>query len=235
MPAVGPALGALIMNKVDANMKAIAGFSPLSQKNPSYFIAKCMAIGNGIALGAPTISFVTKDTGQAGAPPIPGTGTGVGIIVDSDWYTKELYTRLRASAIEDFGSTTHGPYPPPPDDSGKYLEAMCKGISEAVKQHFATAWILTSAHPIVYAGIGNIGNGDFAGVVPTKISTLIQTQAPQLRGRFWPKFCKIVGEVHSQAIMQHSTSKVTIVGVCVPSPGQVCGLPIPGTGTGVAA
>lgn len=159
MPAIGPALGALIMNKVDQNMKKISGHSPLSQKNPSFFIAKCMAIGNGIATGVPVISFITKDSGQSGVPPIPGTGTGIGIKVDSDWYTKELYTKLRKTVLEKYGYTSHDPYPPSDDNSGKYLEAMCKGIAEAVKEHYATAWVLTSAHPLVYMGTGLIGNG----------------------------------------------------------------------------
>lgn len=194
-----------------------------------------MAIGNGIATGVPVISFITKDSGQSGVPPIPGTGTGIGIKVDSDWYTKELYTKLRKTVLEKYGYTSHDPYPPSDDNSGKYLEAMCKGIAEAVKEHYATAWVLTSAHPLVYMGTGLIGNGDLTGVSPSAISPLIQSAAPQFKGEFWPIFCKTVAEVHAEAITKHSTAEVTIIGICIPSPGQVCGLPISGSGSGVAA
>lgn len=237
MPAIGPVLGAMILQKFNSKVGKLADFAgPLSTPGAAHTTAFCMAIGSGIALGAPVIPFTTSDSGLAGAPPIPGVGTGVGIKVDASWFKKELYETIRKAVQAQYGQTMSVPYPPGPDDAGKYLEALCDSIADSVKEHFATAWILTSAHPIVYMGTGTIAEGKFTGVVPSAVSGAITgAGALYFTKGFGPGMAKAIGEVYSKAIMQHSTGMVTITGICVPSPAQVCGLPIPGTGTGVAA
>lgn len=235
MPAIAGVLGSMIQQKVDANIRAAFGHGPMQMPNPSFFVMMCKADGTGIVNGAPSIPFKTTDTGNAGTPPIPGAGTGTGIKVDADWFEKELYTRIRAKAIAKYGRTSHEAYPPPKGTSGEYLQAICKGITMAVKEHFATAWILTSVHPIVYAGTGKINQGDFLVVPGAAVGGLIYSSAPPLRGEFWTTMAQVTGEVYAEAIMRHSTSQVSITGVCVPGPTQLCNLPIPGTGTGTAA
>jgi hypothetical protein len=238
MPAVGPVLGTLILQKFNSKVGQLGNFAgPLSTPGAAHTTAFCMAIGNGIALGAPTIPFTTTDSGVAGAPPIPGVGSGVGIKVDAAWFKKDLYENIRQKVIAKYGQTMAVPYPPAgPDDAGKFLEALCDSIADSVKEHFATAWILTSAHPIVYLGSGTISEGHFSGVAPTAVSGAITgAGALYFTKGFGPDLAKAIGESYSKAIMQHSTGNVTITGVCVPSPTQICGLPIPGTGTGTAA
>lgn len=240
MPAIASTLSNLVKTNVDSKFSSVSGVSPLAQSNPSYFIEMCTAIGTGIANGTTVINFTTSDTGLGGTPPVPGNGTGVGIIVDDAYFTQKLYTELRNSSISSFGSTTHDPYPPGPNNiSGKYLKALCEGISISVKTHFQTAWTLTSAHPLVYSGVGNISNGSFSGLTATNIEQLILAAGPSLQGVFWPKVAKKVAEVYVDTIHNHSTATVTIIGVCVPlvppAGFQICGVPAVGAGTGVAS
>ena len=235
MPVIPTVLSALIQTNIDANLSAVNGQGPLAQKNPAFFIEMCTAIGTGIATGGPVIMFTSSDTGVMGAPPIPGAGAGVGIVVDGSFFKQDLYTRIRGYIIADFGKTTHDPYPPGPKNSGQNLLAICKGISDAVVSNFATAWILTSVDPTIYMGSGTISNGHFSGLVPTAISGLIMSSAPNFQGKFWPSLAQGIAESYVAAIEQHSTGSVTLVGVCVPGPSQVCALPSSGTGTGTAA
>lgn len=236
MPVIPAALSALIEIDIDSEMaKAYNGVHPLAQKDPSYFIAMCTAIGTGIALGGPVISFTTSDSGVMGAPPVPGVGTGVGIVVDSDFFIKDLYTRIRGYIIADFGKTSHDAYPPGAKNSGQYLLAMCTGIGKAIKTNFATAWILTSAHPLIYIGSGTISNGNFFGITAPAIKSAIVAAGPLMKGPFWPRTAQAISESYVEMITQHSTGSVTIVGICVPSLVQVCGIGSSGVGTGAAA
>jgi hypothetical protein len=235
MPAVGPALAALVQTKMDTYMSAVSGHSPLAQSNPSYFIAMCTAIGTGIATGSPVISFTTSDSGVTSAPPIPGAGTGVGIVVDDAFFKEQIYTNLRNNVIAQFGSTSHDAYPPGSGNSGEFVAAMAQAIAEAVKEHYQTAWTLTSSHPTIYAGSGTIGEGSFSGLVPAAVASAIQSAAPTLAGPFWPQTCQAIAQAYVDTIHTKSTGTVSIIGVCVPSPSQVCGLPGSGSGSGVAA
>ena len=135
MPAIGPVLGALILQKFNKKVGQLADFAgPLSTPGAAHTTAFCMAIGNGIVLGAPVIMFTTSDSGVAGTPPIPGAGTGVGIKVDAAWFKKELYETIRKAVQAKYGSTLAAPYPPGADDAGKFLEALCDSIADSVKE-----------------------------------------------------------------------------------------------------
>lgn len=241
MPAIPSVLANLVKTNVDTKLSAVTGTSPLSQVNPAFFIEMCTAIGTGIASGSTVINFTTSDTGLGGNPPVPGVGAGVGIIVDDVYFTQKLYTELRNESIASFGSTSHDPFPPGPTNmSGKCLKAMCEGIAISVKTHFQTAWTLTSNHPEVYLGTGNVTNGNFSGLVAASIEALILANSPSLQGIFWPKIAKIVSEVYVDTIHNHSTATVTITGICIPlvppAGSQICEIEnTSGSGIGVAA
>lgn len=243
MPVVGPVLGNLIKTKMDSYMNSVSGKSPLSQDNPSYFIAMCTAIGTGIATGSPALTFTTSDSGFKGGPPptasvppyIPGTGSGVGITVDDAFFKEKIYTTIRSSIISEFGDTSHEPYPPSGSNSGQFLLAIAKAVSESVKEHFLTAWTLTSTHPTVYSGSGTIGNGNFSGLVPAAVKSAIQSAAPTLQGPMWPKFCEGIAQAYVDTIHTKSTGNVTIIGVCVPNTSLVCNIPASGSGSGAAS
>lgn len=240
MSSVTATLSKLIQDKINANMKAIGGYDgPLSQKNPSYFIAFCNAIATGISDGSKVINFTTADAGFGGLPSVPGVSAGVGIKVDKAWFDEFLYTEMRKQSAAQFGSTLHGPYSPPKGDTGEYLHAVTKGVADSVAEHFLTAYNLTGAHPLVYAGTGLINEGHFFGLDPDKIAGLMFAAAPQLRGLFWPTITKAIAKIYVQTIHQHSTAKVIIAGVCVPmtppaGPLQVCAINMVGVGTGTA-
>jgi hypothetical protein len=235
MPVVGSVLTNLIQTNVDSRMGAIAGHHPLQQKTPLFYIEMCQAIGNGIAMGGPSVSFTSSDVGFTGAPPVPGVGAGVGIVTDPTFFIEDLYTRVRNYVIDDFGRTMHDPYPPTPGNSGEYLQALCQGINDSFISYYTTAWILTSVDPLIYAGTGTINNGDFTGLVAPTIQTQIISGAPNFLGRFWPRLAQAISESYVALIEQHSTGTLTISGVCVPSLVQVCSLPGTGIGTGTAA
>lgn len=234
MPASGSALAALVQSDVDTRMAAVRGIHPLGQKNPSYFIAMCQAIGLGIINGGPVIAFITSDSGNQGVPPVPGVGAGVGIITDPTFFIQDMYTRVRGYIMADFGKTSHDPFPPGPTNSGQFLLALATGINDAIMTYYPTAWTLVSAHPQIYSGTGTISNGQFSGLSPSAIGSLIQSGAPTLKGKFWPRLAQAVAESYVALITQHSTGMVTITGVCVPGPSQVCGIGGSGTGTGTA-
>ncbi len=235
MPVVGSVLANLIQTNVDSRMAAIAGRHPLAQENPAFYIEMCQAIGLGIALGAPTVEFTSSDVGFTAAPPIPGVGAGVGIVTDPTFFIEDLYTRTRNYVIADFGSTKHDPYPPEPGNSGEYLKALCEGINDSFLSYYPTAWILTSVDPLIYAGSGTINNGDFTGLVAPTIQTQIMSGAPNFLGKFWPRLAQAISESYVALIEQNSTGTLTITGICVTSPAQICNLPGVGTGTGTAA
>lgn len=234
MPLIPSALSSLIQSNVNTNMKAAINFEPLSSKNPAYFIEMCTAIGTGIATGSPVISFTTSDSGFTGIPPIPGVGSGLGIVMNGSFFVQDLYTRIRDYTIADFGVTMHDAYPPRVGNSGQVLLAICKGISDAVVAQFATAWTLTSAHPLIYAGSGTISDGSFTGLIAPTIQNLITTGAPDFKGKFWPRLTQAVSESYVAAVEQHSAGTVTIIGICVVAPTQLCAIPSVGTGAGTA-
>lgn len=234
MPASGAALAALVQSDVNSRMTAVEGYSPLAQKNPSYFIEMCTAIGTGIISGGPTITFTTQDTGNEGAPPVTGTGTGVGIMPDGSFLVPDLYTRIRGYILAEFGKTSHDTYPPRPKNSGQFLLALCEGINDAILTYYPTAWTLASTHPQIYSGTGQITDGNFGGLSAPAIQGAIISGAPNFIGRFWPKLAQAISESYVALIEQHATGMVTITGTCVPSPSQVCGIGGSGSGTGTA-
>lgn len=234
MPAIGPVLTQLIMTKMSSNMKAISGTDPMGQKNPAFFIAFCTAIGNGIALSTKALQFTTQDKGGAGAPPVPGVGVGVGITIDDQHFSKAIYTKARDNVKKQYKKTAHGPWPGN-KGSGRFLKAMSDAIAQGVKEHYATSWVLTSTHLQVYAGAGIIGPGSIKGVVAAATQGQIMQFGSSLAGPGFALFAKAIAEAYEETITQKASGKVQITGICVPSLTQVCGLPLSGTGIGVAS
>lgn len=235
MPANGGLMGQMMVTKVDANMRAINGKGPLALlSDQSYYREFLTAVAKGFADGTININFTTTDTGQIGTPAVAGVGTGTGIKVDSEYLTQTLYTAIR-NRTQAFGKTLHDQYPPSAGNSGKYLEALCRGIAEAVRDHYIAAWILNSTHSQVYAGSGQIPNGGFSGLSPERIKGLILQYSPRLKGAFWPIMAEEIARGYVKAIHERSTGQVSITGTCTPGPGQLCGLGGSGSGTGVAS
>lgn len=231
------ALGNLIIQTVNQNMQAIDNRGPLAQKDPSYYEQLCNAIAIGLTQGTTGTTFTTDDSGFVGEPAIPATGMGVGIIVDSGYFTQQLYTQFRNAIISKYGKTTHDPYMPGPQNSGRYLAALMGGISQAVTNMWSTGWQLTSVNPMVYSGTGQILDGDFTVIMaPSAIANLILDNAPKLsKSYFWPQMAQIIAQVYVDTIQNHSTGQVQIIGVCVPGISQVCGVPGTGQGTGIVS
>jgi hypothetical protein len=101
-------LSELLKEKLDCKFKRVRTYAgPLAQKKPQYFHNFCEGIGKGIVLGSPSIQFTTLDAGFGGAPPIPGVGKGIGIIMDVDWFTENLYKELRSRIMSGHGKTVH--------------------------------------------------------------------------------------------------------------------------------
>lgn len=218
-------------------MMAISGYAPLSQTNPSYFIQMCSAIGNGIGTNSTSLSIITSDTGFTGVPPITGSGSGTGIIVDQSYFTQDLYTKIRQKVLDVFGNTSHQVFPPTGTNSGRYLLALCEAISESVTEHYATAWSLTASHPNVYSGTATVNNGNISGLSSSPVQSTIISLAPSLQGPFWPVIAEEIAKSYVDAIHNHSTATLTISGVCVPSPPptvQLCNIPSSGSGSGSA-
>jgi hypothetical protein len=238
MPIVPAVLGQLIQQKVDANVRASANVQgydgPLSQQNPTYFIQMCQAIATGMAQGTPVITFTSTDSGLMGAPPIPGVGSGLGIVVDVQQTSQLMYTQVREAGLELFGKTENDPWPPAPDNSGRFLKALTDGIAQAMQEHFATCWILASVDPTIYAGSGFVNPGQFSGVVPSQVASAILQATPQLATPGWTQFVTALSTAYAESIMQLDTASLTIIGACVPSLTQVCGIPSVGVGTGSA-
>lgn len=241
MPAIPSVLSALVTQQIDASMaQAGTGIQnyqgPLAQENPSFFVLMCTALGTGIATGTPTIPFTSQDTGFMGIPPIPGVGSGIGVIVNAPQMSQLMYTMVREAVIAQFGETEHDPWPPASDNlTGQFLKALTDGLSGAIKTHYATCWTLVSADPTIYAGQGAINPGQFTGLIPTQVAQQITAvSGPLNAGKFWPNMVVAISEAYCQAIMQYATGSVTIIGVCVPSVTQVCGIPSAGIGIGAA-
>lgn len=253
----GDVLAQELISRMDQKFKALANYGgPLAQQDNSYYLEYCNAIGKGIVLGSPVIQFVTKDTGFMGAPFRVGTGVGLGIIVDKDYFTKKLYNEIRDRAIAEHGSTNHpawcdeydavnDPFNPLPADHcslqanqynpRNFLTAMCEAVSETVTEHYAAFRILASTHPTIYAGESEIEEGGYLGIDPNSVASSIQGLAPRMQGVFWPSICQAIGAAYTDAIHNHSTGTIIISGICIPSESQGCGVPSVGIGTGTAS
>lgn len=243
MPAVASALSGLIINTADQYKFAASaayrapkpGVHPLQQKRPEFFIEICTAIGTGVvnaSLGK--IQFTTADSGLSGQPPVPGTGLGTGIIFDAAYFRETAYPLIRGYILADFGKTRHDPYPPGTKNSGVFLDALLHAVGDMIAQHYATAWTLISAHPMIYQGTGTINDGMYFGLVATDVQAAIEAAASNLQGRFWPRLAQGIAEVYVDTVHNHSTGTVTITGSCTSSISQVCAVPSTGTGTGNA-
>lgn len=255
MAVNGELLAALVMSKMDQKFKTVRQYNgPLAQQNPAFFIEYCQAIGKGIIQGNPVINFATVDTGVRGTPLVAGAGMGLGVIVDTNAFTKLLYTEIRNQSIATYGKTAHpawcdewakkdDPTPPPAGHCSlennqynpyNFLTATCEAISEAVSEHYAQLRVLTSANPQVYMGTAVVPKGGFFGANPVAVGSAIQGLGPSMVGSFWPILCMAIGTAYSRAIMEESTGELVISGACIPNQSQTCGVPGSGTGTGTA-
>lgn len=238
MPIIPAELLQLIKSNLQANLSAVTGVDPMSQQDPSYFLELCAALAGGITEGIPTLQFTTKDSGYAGgAPPglpnqIPGAGTGSGFQVATAYLDKLMYTYV-LNYIKQLGESSHSAWPPAADNSGRGLQAITRGIAEAVGQHFSSCWTLTSVHPDVYAGTGLVDK--LVGLQPDFIASKIIEKAPRMQGPLWPLMARALALGLAEGLQEKTEGTVTIVGVCVPSPTVVCGIPNTGSGTGTAA
>lgn len=236
MPAIPELLIQMIIKNCAKHAMKLTGKDPRATKAAPYFIKFCTAVGKGIAEGTPVVQFTTKDTGVMGTPPIPGAGVGKGIKVDAEYMSKKMYALLRDEAVAK--GSKHGEWPPADDNGGKYLKAITDGIADGIKEHYKDSWILTSVHPTIYMGTGKIDpqNGSkFSGIQASLVESLILSYGPDMQGSMWPKLAKYVAQAYKDGIENKSTGEVTIIGVCVPSLSQVCGIPSNGNGTGVAS
>jgi hypothetical protein len=237
MAASNSVLSGLVKQYVHDNMAKLpyAGYGgPLDQGNPSYYVEFCTAIGSGIADGSKVITLKSEDKGKGGGPPIPGVGAGVGIFVDRNWFNKKLYDEIYAEILKQFGRTLHDPWFPKEGNSGQFLHAVTKGISDAIADHYTTAYKLIGKHPLVYQGVGLVKKGMYSGLSPSAIEGLIMGYAPRFKGVFWPIVAKVVARVYVEAIHMQSTGTLTITGSCKSSPSQVCGVNKTGFGNGTA-
>jgi hypothetical protein len=233
----------MIQTEVDGLMAAIQGTSkikfqgvhPLLQKNPAYYIQFCNAIGQGLINGGPVIEFTTNDTGLSASPLIPGTGLGIGIFIDKDFFRENAYTNARNAIIERFQRTYNDPYPPGPDNTGQFLDAICNGVATSVHDYYTTAWTLNSVHPQIYQGTGLITDGQFSGISSGAIASSIQSYLSGFQGEFYPELIQAIADAYVLTITTMATGTVTITGTCVPSISQVCAIPSTGHGTGVAS
>jgi hypothetical protein len=230
MPVIPPALLSLVKANIASAFRAA---NPKCNPTSAEFLQFCQAIAFGLAAGSPTIAFTTVDQGGWGGLivpvpiPAPGVGTGVGIIVDAADMDKRIYTAIYEKVKAKIPNSTHEPYPPSDKNTGKFLQAISKGVADAVKTHFATCWILTSVHPMVSLGTGKVQPGNFMGLVPAAVKSQIMGLAPGMAGEMWPDFAEGIAKGYCESIMQKATATVTITGVAGP--------PSSGTGTGAAA
>ena len=252
MASVAATLQPMIENEIDPRMVSYGssfefggmtvgarGYGgPLSQPNPIYFKHFCEAVAKGISDGSTVINFTTADLGLQGAPLVAGAGTGIGVIVDDLYMSEKMYTAIRTKILAAFpGSGLIPPWEPPNGSYGSFLKAITDGIAFAVKDHFATAYNLVSAHPQVYMGTGliNATSNKFFGLDQANIKSLIQAAGNLMQGPAWPVYCDGIAEGYVDGIHNKSTGTVVIAGVCIPSESQVCGIgPAPGIGTGTA-
>jgi hypothetical protein len=236
MPAVPTVLGELVKQKVREKFYAF-GTDPLAQRLNRYYINFTEAIGQGIAAGTPSVQFTTADTGFKGLPPVPGAGTGIGMQVDTLYMTEKIYTEIRNAVLKRW-RTNHDVWPPRENNSGRYLRALSEGIAEAVQEHYNTCWILTSVHPIIYAGTGVINpamGSNFSGIADSAVASQIQAFGTLMRGPFWPDLCQAIAKGYQDGIHNKTLGQVTIIGVCVITESQLCNIPGVGVGTGVAS
>jgi hypothetical protein len=252
MASVAATLKPMIENEIDPRMVSygssftFAGMTagargyggPLSQPNPVYFKHFCQAVATGISDGSTVINFTTADLGLQGAPSVAGAGTGVGVIVDDLYMSEKMYTAIRTKIMAAFPSSgLIPPWDPGVGSYGSFLKAITDGIAKAVKDHFATAYNLVSAHPLVYMGTGQINatSNKFSGLDQSNIKSLIQAAGTMMQGPAWPVYCDGIAEGYVDGIHNKSTGTVVIAGTCVPSMAQVCGIgPAPGVGSGTA-
>lgn len=238
MPIIAAALESKLKQKMADSFKVASKLppeewgGPMSGPAAPHFSKFCKAIAGGIATASTSMTFQTVDAGVGGMPPVPGTGVGKGLIVDVEFFTERIYTKLRNASLAQYGKTSHDPYPPHTGNSGEFLLGLAKSISESIAEHFSDAIVLNSNHAGVYIGSGKILT--CSGVPASKTASEIQS-AGSMPGSFFKTFCLALGEAYEETLAVKTTGKVVIMGVCAPGPTQLCGLPKSGSGVGTIA
>jgi|GEM_PF-5772233 len=212
MPINGVKLGILIRQKMIENISQLSGRGPAEQPNPEYFNNFCIGLGNGIAKETKMIVYKSFDVGAFN--PLGGSGVGVGksINFDSEYMVKIAYEKIRSEVIRKFGQTTHLPYPPPQNNSGRYLVAILKAIADSIKEVYFTDLILTSVHNPICIGTGTVKYGGFSGLISLNIKNSIISIIPSFNGEFWPNFAEILADSYVNTVHNRSTAKVIISG-----------------------
>lgn len=217
-----------------------AGWNQIGPRsNTSYYQDMTQAIGKGIAQSINVAGFTTLDDGLGGAPYVGGTGTGLGIMPDRETLTREIYVRIRQKSktfAQGLGTDTghpiwDRPYEIPPgyllpfsplDNNALFIFA--KGIAESVYECFSTQIILTSNHPFVYLGQGDVDT--YTNIDSSIISGKIFTNSSTLQGPMWPQICDAIGEALDFTLQNHTEAQVIITGTCNSGTSQVCAIPI---------
>jgi hypothetical protein len=229
--AINPvAFEAKVKELYTAKIVGLSGQNPFAQKNPSYLIEFIHSISNTLAMDCLQITCVTVDAGIGAAPPMPGVGIGKMTVVNEPLLGR-IYTRVREAVIREFGRTAHEAWPPT-EGSGIYLRAILESFTQTTTDFYNKNLTIASVHPFVYTGAYKVTNGGFLAPQPNIIASDIMGKAPSLKGRFWPIFVKAFADGYVEYIQQDLTGTGAITGICVPSVAQVCGLPLPGAGTG---
>lgn len=200
MPIIPAKLASLMEEKVDAKMSPL-GARPLAQDNPAYFKQMMNALGVATATATSGVLQFTPTATPIPIPPDSGPFTDTGLLFDDKAFAEKLYTKLRDAALP-MGST-HGPYPPGPKDSGRFLLAQCEGLGAAIKEHYKDATLLslkTASAP------AKIPAGNFYGIVPSAIVGLAMGLAPTLQGPFFPQYVLIYAATYAEIIHTKTTS-----------------------------
>ena len=209
---------------------ALANQNPFAQKNPSYVNEFIHAISNTLAMDCLQITAITADVGVGGAPVVIGAGVGQMTVVNEP-LLGHIYRKVREAVLREFGSTAHQEWPPT-EGSGIYLRAILESFTQVTTDFYNKHLKIISVHPLVYTGAYKIVGGGFIAPQPNILVSDIMGKAPSLKGRFWPVFVKAFVDGYVEYIQTELTGTGTIIGLCVISPHQVCGLPMAGAGTG---
>lgn len=219
-------LSPILLNKAHNNIlqvQQIPGYNgPLNARNPAYFREMIEGVAKGLA-SVKTLNGVTQDEGLGALPLIPGTGQGMGLAINEDKFTQELYTGIRQSLLDRFGSTNHEPW----DPGSNYLKAICQAISSSLSQVYLTNWEIVSSHPMIYKGEALIEEGSISGVSENSVSSTILSSTPRLKGLAWPIMVNALALAFQTTIHTYTMSQeIEIEGECVPStvPLQTCNI-----------
>lgn len=216
-----------------ANIIGLSGHNPFAQANTTYIKEFIHSISNALSKDSLLIKCVTADVGLGGVPLVGGASIGGKMIVNNDTLLKHIYTKVREAVIQKYGRTAHDVWPPT-QGSGIYLKAILECFTKTTTDYYNKYLLITGVHPLVYLGTYKVVAGGFIPPKPNIMVSDILAKAPSLKGPFWPVFVKAFVDGYADYISQDLTGAGVIAGICIPSLGQVCGIPfMVGAGTGI--